>query len=225
VNSGQVGYGIVIDFFAFSAQAAGFPVKFVYPSVTTIVPANVGVVANPPNKAGAEAFVDFLLSPAGQEVLLDKGIRRLPVRPDTYAKAPADYPNPFKDSSLGGKVTFDSSVSSERTAAVDTLYDQLVTFQLDGLKAATKAIHAAEAAFAKKDNPAGRTLVKEARDLVAKMPVTAEQAGSAEIGAAFSGGKQKTSRQAELEQQWAASAKAAYAEAEAKANEAAKLAR
>ena len=46
VNSGQVGYGIVIDFFAFSAQASGFPVKFVYPSVTTIVPANVGIVAN-----------------------------------------------------------------------------------------------------------------------------------------------------------------------------------
>ena len=225
VNSGQVGYGIVIDFFAFSAQGAGFPVKFVYPSVTTIVPANVGIVANPPNKAAAEAYVEFLLSPAGQEVLLEKTIRRLPVRPDTYSKAPADYPNPFKDPSLGGKVTFDSNVSSARTAAVDTLYDQLVTFQLDGLKAATKAIHAAEAALAKKDNPAGRKLVTEARDLVAKMPITAEQAASAEINAAFSGGKQKTARQAELEQQWASGAKAAYAEAEAKANEAAKLAR
>jgi phosphoglycerate transport regulatory protein PgtC len=225
VNSGQVGFGVVIDFFAFSAQGAGFPVKFVYPSVTTIVPANVAIVANPPNKAGAEAYVEFLLSATGQEVLLDKGIRRLPVRPETYAKAPADYPNPFKDTALGGKVTFDSAISSARTAAVDTLYDQLVSFQLDGLKAATKAIHAAEAALAKKDNPAGRALVKEARDLVAKMPITAEQAASAEIQAAFSGGKQKTSRQAELEQQWAASAKAAYAEAEAKAGEAAKLAR
>ncbi len=225
VNSGQVGYGIVIDFFAFSAQGAGFPVKFVYPGVTTIVPANVGVVTNPPNKAGAEAFVEFLLSPAGQEVLLDKGIRRLPVRPETYAKAPADYPNPFKDPSLGGKVTFDSNLSSARTAAVDTLYDQLINFQLDALKAATKAIHEAEAALAKKENPAGRALVKEARDLVAKMPITAEQAASAEIRAAFSGGKQKSARQAELEQQWAASAKAAYAEAAAKAGEAAKLAR
>ena len=50
VNSGQVGVGVVIDFFAFSAQASGFPVKFVYPSVTTVVPANVGIVTNPPNK-------------------------------------------------------------------------------------------------------------------------------------------------------------------------------
>jgi ABC-type Fe3+ transport system substrate-binding protein len=225
VNSGQVGYGIVIDFFAFSAQGAGFPVKFVYPSVTTIVPANVGVVANPPNKAGAEAFVEFLLSPAGQEVLLDKTIRRLPVRPETYAKAPADYPNPFKDPSLGGKVTFDSSLSSARTAVVDTLYDQLITFQLDGLKAATQAIYAAEAALAKKDSPAGRALVKEARDLVAKMPVTAEQAASFQVQGAFSGSKEKSARQAELEQQWTASAKAVYAEAVTKAGEAAKLAR
>ena len=225
VNSGQVGYGVVIDFFAFSAQGAGFPVKFVYPTVTTIVPANVGIVANPPNKATAEAFVEYLLSPAGQEVLLDKGIRRLPVRPETYAKAPADYPNPFKDPSLGGKVTFDSGLSSARTAVVDTLYDQLVTFQLDSLKAATKAIHAAEAALAKKDNAASRAALQEARDLVAKMPVTAEQAASPEIRAAFTGGKEKSARQAELEQQWAASAKAAYAAAEAKANEAAKLAR
>ena len=62
VNSGQFGIGIVIDFFAFSAQAAGFPVKFAYPSVTTIVPANIGIVANAPNAAGAKAFVDFLLS-------------------------------------------------------------------------------------------------------------------------------------------------------------------
>ena len=80
VNSGQVGYGIVIDFFAFSSQGAGFPVKFVYPSVTTLVPANIGIVANAPNRAGAEAFIEFLLSPAGQEVLLEPTIRRLPVR-------------------------------------------------------------------------------------------------------------------------------------------------
>ena len=100
VNSGQVGYGIVIDFFAFSAQASGFPVKFVYPTVTTIVPANVGIVANAPNKAGAEAFVEFLLSPAGQQILFEPGIRRLPVNPEAYAKAPADYPNPFKDPRL-----------------------------------------------------------------------------------------------------------------------------
>src|SRR5215217_795650 len=176
VNSGQVGYGIVIDFFAFSAQASGFPIKFVYPSVTTIVPANIGIVANAPNRAGAQAFVDFLLSPEGQEVLLEPSIRRLPVNPAVYAKAPADYPNPFKDTSLGAGVKFDVDVSEKRTNVVDTLFDQTITFQLDAVKGAAKAIYDAEAALAKKDNPQGRALVKEARDLIAALPVTEAQA-------------------------------------------------
>jgi phosphoglycerate transport regulatory protein PgtC len=225
VNSGQVGFGIVIDFFAFSAQASGFPVKFVYPTVTTIVPANVAVVANAPNKAGAEAFVDYLVSPAGQEVLLEPSIRRLPVNPAVYAKAPADYPNPFKDPSLGARVKFDVNVSEKRTNVVDVLYDQTVTFQLDALKAATKAIHDAEAAIAKKDNANAKALVKEARDLVAVMPVTEQQASSSEITGAFTGGKEKGARQAELEQQWAAFAKERYQQAQAKAEQALKLAR
>jgi ABC-type Fe3+ transport system substrate-binding protein len=225
VNSGQVGFGIVIDFFAFSAQASGFPVKFVYPTVTTIVPANVAVVANAPNKAGAEAFVDYLVSPAGQEVLLEPSIRRLPVNPAVYAKAPADYPNPFRDPSLGARVKFDVNVSEKRTNSVDVLYDQTVTFQLDALKAATKAIHDAEAGIAKKDNAEAKALVKEARDLVAAMPITEQQASSPEIAGAFTGGKEKGARQAELEQQWAAFAKERYQQAQAKAEQALKLAR
>jgi ABC-type Fe3+ transport system substrate-binding protein len=225
VNSGQVGVGIVIDFFAFSAQAAGFPVKFVYPTVTTIVPANVAVVANAPNKVGAEAFVNYLLSPAGQEVLLDPAIRRLPVNPAVYAKAPADYPNPFKDSSLGARVKFDVDASEKRSSVVDALFDQLITFPLEDLKAATKALHEADAAIAKKDNAQAKALVAEARALIAAMPVTDAQVVSPEIAAAFKGGKEKGARQAELEQQWAAFAKANYAKAKAKAEEAAKLAK
>ncbi len=225
VNSGQVGFGIVIDFFAFSAQASGFPVKFVYPSVTTIVPANVAIVANAPNRAGAEAFVEFLLSPAGQEVLLEPSIRRLPINPAVYAKAPADYPNPFKDPSLGARVKFDVDVSEKRTNVVDTLFDQIITFQLEPLKAATKAIHEAEAALAKKDNAQARALIKDARDLVAAVPVTDAQAASPEITGAFTGAKEKGARQAELEQQWAAFARERYAQARAKAEEAQKLAR
>ena len=75
---------------------------------------NIGIVANAPNKAAGEAFLDFLLSPEGQLVLLEPGIRRLPINPATYAKAPADYPNPFKDPTLGARVKFDVAVSEKR---------------------------------------------------------------------------------------------------------------
>jgi phosphoglycerate transport regulatory protein PgtC len=225
VNSGQVGYGIVIDFFAFSSQASGFPVKFVYPSVTTLVPANIGIVANAPNKAGAEAFIEFLLSPTGQETLLEATIRRLPVRPATYEKAPPDYPNPFKDKNLQGLLTFNAELSETRNAAVDVLFDQLITFQLEPLKAATKTLHEVDAALARKDNAQARALAKEARQLIAAMPITDAQAASPEIRAAFTGGKEKTARQAELEQQWATFAKDKYAAAKVKADEALKLVR
>lgn len=227
VNSGQVGYGIVIDFFAFSSQATGFPVKFVYPSVTTIVPANIAIVANAPNKAGAEAFIEFLLSPAGQNILFDPGIRRLPVNPSVYDKAPAGYPNPFKDPRLNSMVKFDVKTSEHRNNVVDSLFDQIVTFQLADLKGATKAIEDAETALAKKDNAQARALVKDARALVAAMPVAEAEASATETTGAFTGSKKKEkgARQAELEQKWAAFAKEHYAQAKAKAEEALKLAK
>src|SRR5262249_31417769 len=145
VNSGQYGIGIVIDFFGLSAKASGFPVEFVYPSVTTIVPANVGIIANAKNQKAAEAFVEFLVSEEGQQILLDPKIQRLPVRPASYDKAPAGYPNPFKDQKLGAKVSFNADLSEGRYELLNSLYDRLITFRLKELNAAWKAIQAAEA--------------------------------------------------------------------------------
>jgi len=95
VNTGNFGLGIVIDFFGFSSKASGFPVDFAYPTVTALVPANVGVVNNAPNEAGATTFIEYLLTPEGQEVLLDPAIMRLPINPKTYASAPEGLPGSF----------------------------------------------------------------------------------------------------------------------------------
>jgi len=224
VNSGQVGIGIVIDFFAFSAQGAGFPVKFAYPSVTTVVPANIAVVKNAPNLAGAKAFIDFLLSVQGQEILLEPTIRRLPVNPAVYAKAPAGYPNPFNGTIGLPNFRFDLGVSEKRYAVVDALYDQLVGTNLDGLKRATKAIGDVETRLARRDNPQARALLEEARALIAAMPVTAEEAASDAVAGSFSGRGGPGPRQAELEQRWAGFARDKYTAAAAKAADAAKAA-
>jgi len=185
----------------------------------------VAIVTNAPNRAGAEAFVEYLLSPAGQQILFEPGIRRLPVNPDAYARAPADYPNPFKDPRLNAMVKFDVATSEARNNVVDVLFDQLISFPLDSLKAATRAIHDAEAALAKKDNAQARALVAQARELIAAMPVDEATASAGETTGAFTGAKQKGARQAELEQQWAAFARERYAQAQASAGEALKLAK
>ncbi len=218
VNSGEFGIGIVIDFFGFSSKATGFPVEFVYPTVTALVPANVGIVKNAPHPQAAAAFVEFLLSDEGQELLFDPKISRLPVKPAIYAKAPQGLPNPFKDQSIGAAVKFDSDVSEARYNLVNSLFDQLITFRLDDLRAATQAIHEAEAVLAKKPSPAARKLLDEARALVAAMPVTEAQANDPAFAAVFEKSRKKAGdevpqRQAEVEEQWDRFARENYAKA------------
>jgi ABC-type Fe3+ transport system substrate-binding protein len=216
VNSGQYGIGIVIDFFGFSAKASGFPVEFVYPSVTTLVPANIAMVEGSKAPNAARAFIEFLLSPEGQEVLLDPKVMRLPVRPESYAKAPAGFPNPFKDSALGARVRFDNDVSETRYELLNSLFDRLVTFRLRELTEAWKAVHAAEAALLKQENAEARSLVAEARQRLTRLPVTEAQARDPAIAGAFQPTRPDRPagpRQAQLEEEWDRAAVANYAEA------------
>jgi len=228
VNSGQFGIGIVIDFFGLSSQASGFPVDFLYPKVTTLVPANIAIVKNAPNVKAASAFIEFLLSPAGQEVLLDPKIRRLPVNPKTYAKAPAGFPNPFKDKSIGSAVKFDLQLSKSRYNVVNSLFDVMVTYRLEDLVAATNAIQAAEAKQMGKSNTKAMGLIAEAKALVAKLPISDAKASEKDFNKIFKKKRKKksvkvTGRQAEFEQAWDTEVKANYALAKKLAEQAAAM--
>ena len=144
------------------------------------------------------------------------------------ASAPAGYPNPFKDTSLGSKVSFDSLLSEGRYELVNSLYDRLVTFRLKELNAAWKAIHTAEAALAKKANAEGSKLVAEARKLASAVPVSEADANNKDIAGAFQPVTKDTKpgqRQAEFEEKWDAHAKKTYAEAKSLADKAAALAK
>jgi phosphoglycerate transport regulatory protein PgtC len=242
VNSGQYGVGIVIDFFGLSAKASGFPVEFVYPSVTTIVPANVGIIANAKNQKAAEAFVEFLLSEEGQQILLDPKIQRLPVRLATYDKAPAGYPNPFKDTSIGASVSFNAGLSEARYELLNSLYDRVVTFRLKELNAAWKAIHDAEkkheaamAGYKQAVDAAGRgvsvvyemtepvRLILAARGLASSVPITEKEAADPAIAGAFQEvkpGQKAAGRQAEFEARWDAAVVKSYADAKSLAERA-----
>jgi ABC-type Fe3+ transport system substrate-binding protein len=228
VNSGQFGLGVVIDFFGLSSQASGFPVDFIYPPVTTLVPANIAIVKNAPHPEAAGTFIEFLLSPEGQEVLLDPKIRRLPVNPATYAKAPAGFPNPFKDKSIGAAVKFDLQLSKSRYNVVNSLFDVMITYRLDDLREAVKAIQIAEAKSMGKSNAQAQELITKARALVAKMPIDAATASKKDFNSIFKKKRKKATtkvgeRQAEVEQGWDTMVKANYAEAKRLADKAASM--
>lgn len=164
VNNGQYGVGIVIDFFGLAGKYSGFPVEFHYPSVTAVVPANIALVAGGKNNDEAKKFISFTLSREGQELLFDPKISRLPILPNASFgnKVPAGYPDAI-EISRRAKVQFDSHLSSDRYQVVVSLFDQMVTFRLKDLQAATKAIHEAERKLKTKPNAQAADLLKQAR--------------------------------------------------------------
>jgi ABC-type Fe3+ transport system substrate-binding protein len=227
VNNGQYGIGLVIDFFGLSAKASGFPVEFHYPSVTAIVPANIGLIANAKNGELGKKFIAFTLSEEGQQLLLDPKISRLPVLPATYSKAPKDYPNPY-GGKIKAKVNFDSEVSEQRYYLVSAIFDQTITFRHKELAAASKAIHEATAKLASKPNPKAQALLNEARELAFTPVVGADKVKDKEFLALFRDTKRdaaKTKQITGLEQYWNSLARKNYVRAQELASQAASLAR
>ena len=227
VNNGQYGIGLVIDFFGLSAKASGFPVEFHYPSVTSIVPANIGLIANAKNAELGKKFIAFTLSEEGQQLLLDPKISRLPVLPATYSKAPKDYPNPYSGK-IKAKVNFDSELSEQRYYVVSAIFDHTITFRHKELVAATKAIHDATAKLAGKGNPQAQKLLAEARELAFSPVVGEEKSRDKEFLALFRDTKRdaaKTKQITGLEEYWNSLARKNYTRAAELANQAASMAR
>jgi ABC-type Fe3+ transport system substrate-binding protein len=229
VNNGQFGIGLVIDFFGLAGKYSGFPVEFAYPNVTAVVPANIGLVAGAKNAAEARKFISYTVSAEGQELLLDPKISRLPILPPETmkGKVPAGYPNPFEIAKRA-KVHFDSDLSETRYNVVSAMFDQTITFRLKELQAATRAIHAAEAALARKPNAQGAALVKQARDLAFSPVVGAGIAGDKNFLALFTANKKDASVNKQvtgLEDTWNTKARANYEKARELADQAVALAK
>lgn len=227
VNNGQYGIGIVIDFFGLAGKYSGFPVDFVYPSMTAVVPANIALIAGGKNAEEAKKFMAFTMSAEGQQLLFDPKISRLPILPYSQLKAPADYPDP-QEVAKRAKVQFDSKLSSDRYQVVTSLFDQMVTFRLKELQATTKAIHDAEKALKAKPNARGSELVQQARSLAYSPLVSADNVKNEEFLELFRKSRRDVEVSKQLsgqEQLWANKARENYARAQQLANEARGLAK
>lgn len=74
VAAGEKPYGVLVDYMALRAKAEGSPVEFVFPAEgVSYVTEPVAILAGTDNLSGAQKFVDFLLSEAGQQLVVDMG--------------------------------------------------------------------------------------------------------------------------------------------------------
>ncbi len=224
VNSGQFGIGLVIDFFGLAGKYSGFPVEFAYPDVTAVVPANIALVAGGKNAVEARKFISYTVSQQGQELLYSPSISRLPILPPEAmgGKAPAGYPNPFEIAKRA-KVQFNSDLSEARYNVVSAMFDQTITFRLKELQAATKAIHAAESALARKPNANAAGLVKQAREAAFSPVVNAQRVAEKDFLALFAANKKDSAvskNVTALENHWNSSARQNYERARSLAEQA-----
>ena len=227
VNNGQFGIGLVIDFFGLAGKYSGFPVEFVYPDVTAVVPANIALVAGSKNAAEARQFIRFTVSTEGQQLLFDPKISRLPILPLNQLKAPAGYPDAFEIAKRA-KVQFDSDLSESRYNVVSALFDQTITFRIKELQAVTKAIFEAEAALGKKPNAPAAALVAQARDLAFSPVVGQSMAGNKDFLNLFTANKKEAAVNKQitgLEDRWNSAARDNYGRAKTLAEQALALAR
>lgn len=226
VNNGQFGAGPVIDFFGLSSKFSDFPVDFIYPDETAVVPANIALISESANPEEAKKFIEFALSAEGQELLLEPKISRLPVLPyDQMKNIPEGYPDPQKIVERS-TVNFDVNLSQNRYFVVQSLFDQTITFRHKELQAATKAIWDAEKKLGDNPSDAAKAKLDEAKKL-AWTPILDEKGlNEDELLALFKADKKDPKVNQELSKlqgDWNSQAKTNYAQAEKLAKEAASL--
>ncbi len=229
VNNGQYGIGMVIDFFGLAGKYSGYPVEFHYPSVTAVVPANIALISGGKNADEAKKFIAYTLSREGQELLFDPKISRLPVLPNASfgGKAPANYPD-AQEIAKRAKVQFNTDLSSNRYQVVVSLFDQMVTFRLKELQAATRAIHEADRRLHAKPNAHGSELLRQARSFAYSSLVPEGMVKDEKFLNLFRQNKRDVEVAKQLtglEELWSSKAKANYERARDLANQAGALAK
>ncbi|MDR1647912.1 MAG: extracellular solute-binding protein [Zoogloeaceae bacterium] len=110
---------MTIDFFAAASRKTDTPLSFIYPPRTAFNPSQVAIFANAPHPVAAREFVDFVLSPEGQEMLLHPDVRRLPVRKEIYDAHPELTAQPFAP----GNLAYDDALRRSRQGLVAALFE------------------------------------------------------------------------------------------------------
>lgn len=77
--SGEVSYGLIVDYLVTNAKKEGSPVELVYPSEgVPVITEPIALTSNAKNEKAAKEFIDFVLSEEGQQIAQSLGY--VPIR-------------------------------------------------------------------------------------------------------------------------------------------------
>ena len=225
VVAGDFGVGIVIDYYGLTAKANGAPVEFAYPDETVFVPSSIALLNHAPQAELARRFIEFILSREGQRLLLSNDIGRLPIWPEAYlqranGEVPAFFPRPFSARQLGSHTMFDVQKSRLRYNLINSLFDVMITYRLEDLRAASQVIQATERKLllSSTARPVIAAAITRSLDLVNRVPINELSSNDPKFASKFKQ-KRKTredmidGEQGEIERRWDAEVGGNYRQA------------
>jgi hypothetical protein len=138
------------------------------------MPARIAALAGGQNVSTTVAFIDFLLSEEGQEVLLQPGIDRLPVSQEPNLKYEAKILPLISLIQQGKSKRYDTELSTRRYNLVNALFDELITYRLLERKRLWKKLLDLEESY-RQEIDSFVALQRAVIELFSKMPVDSDQ--------------------------------------------------
>ena len=119
--------GLTIDYLA---QSSYQELAFHYAQPTLIAPAQIGMLKGAKNVESACAFIEFVLSEKGQRALLDPSIARIPISLNAREAIHESIPTALRQTLHLQSSNYDSTLSSNRYWAVNSLFDTFISDSL-----------------------------------------------------------------------------------------------
>ncbi|MVO18454.1 hypothetical protein GO984_21770 [Rhodobacteraceae bacterium CY05] len=168
--------GISIDFLTLSRSENGL--MFRYGRPVMVMPAQIGILRGGQSPDLATEFVDMLLSVEGQELLLRPDIRRVPINAEIRARAGLAAQE-IEAALRVNWLPYDALLARDRYWAVNTLFDEFVTFQLSERQEAWRRMRRLEQVT----DAEILAQLPEVERLLVQMPVTEAEAMTQDVNA------------------------------------------
>jgi ABC-type Fe3+ transport system substrate-binding protein len=188
VTSGDIAYGLCIDYYAWAqiAKVGANKIGYVLPSgnATVINPDSIAILKGAPNLGLAKTFVDYVLSPTGQKLLMlptgvpggptTKVLGRMSILPSLYTQLGNQSIVPLNPFTVKAMTNYNATKGSLRYSLINDLIGAMVIDSKDKLTSVWGEIISANTTFIN----AGRTpstKISDAINMLCNTPITEAQ--------------------------------------------------
>lgn len=155
ISRGLVGAGVAIDSYAVDSKDKFDFTNFNYLPNTVILPTYISVTSRGRSKANVEKLIQYFLSTNGQKLISSSAVAKRSLTDARLAKSTQPVIN--------------EEVLFNRADIINSLFDQVITYQLPKLQLAWKLIHQAEASTTISSDE--QQLISQARLLASSVPI------------------------------------------------------